>query len=302
MGAPLIDRLPRPIRTLFRAIQLYVLIGGEQRAAAFAYYALFSIVPLAALILSIGSFFFDSSDILSAIENFAPITEAQRRLIFSSVENLERVRGSVSALSITVLIWTALRFFQALVLAVNEAWRTAAIPWWQVPLKSLFMIAVIGTALVLGIVIPAIIQVVRQLAESLEHILSVTVPQVDLAAIFAVLDWSRYLVSAIVLFYAFAMLYRFAPRRRLNVRFSQVWLPALVVSIFLQVVQVGFVNLLPRFINYSEIYGSISSLMLLLLWIYVTGQIIIIGACLCASDAQSPDDPGDPLIPSNSER
>ncbi len=300
MGTPFLDRLPRPIRRLLEAIQLYILIGGEQRAAAFAYYALFSIVPLAALILSIGSFLFDSSDIQSAIANFAPVSEAQRLLIFTSVDNLERVRGSVGVLSVTILIWTALRFFQALVLAVNEAWRTAAIPWWQVPLKSLLMVAVIGTAFVLGIVIPALIQVVRQVAESLEHILAVTVPGIDLAAIFAVLDWSRYLVSAIVLFYAFAMLYRLAPRRRSNVRFSQVWLPALLVSVFLQVVQVGFVTLLPRFINYSEIYGSISSIMLLLLWVYVSGQIIIIGGCLCAVIAKSSVDLRPPPIPANS--
>ncbi len=299
MFANFVERLPRPPANLVRAVILYGEINGEQRAAAFAYYALFSIVPLAALVLSLGSFFFDSGDIQAAIENFAPVTEAQRNLIFNSVDNLERVRGKVSLVSISILTWTALRFFQALVRAVNEAWRMEPIPWWQVPLKSIVMIAVIGSSLVLGIVIPAIIQVVRQVAETLEQVLAVTVPGVDLAAIFAVLDWSRYLVSAIVLFYAFAMLYRLAPRRRLKVTFSQVWLPALLVAILLQVVQVAFVNLLPKFMNYSEIYGSISSLMLLLLWIYVSGQIIIIGGCLCATTARAPEAP---VTPSSSER
>ncbi len=277
--------MPRPLASLVRALQLYGAINGEQRAAAFAYYALFSTVPLAALVLSIGSFFFDWDDIQSALETFIPVTEAQRLLIFNSVDTLERVRGRVSIVSISILIWTSLRFFQALVRAVNAAWQMEAIPWWQVPLKSLVMIAVISSSLVLGIIVPALIQAIRQIVHALESILSVTVPGVDLAAIFSVLDWSRYLVSAIVLFYAFAMLYRLAPRRRLRVRFAQVWLPALLVSVLLQVVQVAFVNLLPKFINYSEIYGSISGIMLLLLWIYISGQIIIIGGCLCATVA-----------------
>jgi membrane protein len=146
------------------------------------------------------------------------------------------------------------------------------------------MVAVIGSALVLGILIPAIIQGVRKAVTALDSFLAAHLPGLDLAAIFQALDLSRYLVSAIVLFYAFTMLYKLAPRRK--VRLSEVWLPALVVTLLLQIVQVGFVSILPRFINYSSIYGSIGGLMLLLFWIYITGQIIILGGCLSATIAK----------------
>ncbi len=258
--------------------QIFSAIGGEQRAAAFAYYALFSMVPLVALMLSVGSLFFSPEDIHAAIAEFAPVGPEQRQIIFESVETMQRARGGVSIVSIVILMWTSLRFFQALVRAVNAAWATEELPWWQLPLKNLVMVAVIASALVLGIVIPAVIQGLRQLVTALDDFLSIHLPGIDLAAFFQVLDLSRYLVSAAVLFYAFAMLYKLAPRRR--VLFSEVWISALFVSISLQLIQVAFVTILPRFINYSNVYGSIGGLMLLLFWIYITGQIIIIGGCL----------------------
>lgn len=280
-----LSRLPRPLATLCRAIHLYAAISGEQRAAAFAYYALFSIVPLVALLLAVGSFFVEPSDIRTALEDFAPITDAQQELILTSVDNLERIRGGVGAASILILTWSSLRFFQALVRAVNNAWKTHPIPWWQLPLKNLAMIAVIASSLFLGILIPALIQGVRHVVESLDAVIAVHLPASNLSFIFAVLDWSRYLVSGIVLFYAFVLLYVLAPRCK--VRFAEVWLPALIVTILLQITQVAFVSVLPHFIHYSEIYGSISGLMLLLFWIYISGQIIILGACLCATAANN---------------
>ncbi len=285
MAANFLSRLPRPVATLCRSIHLYTAIDGEQRAAAFAYYAIFSIVPLVALLLAVGSFFVDPVEIRTALEDFAPITIAQREMILTSVDNLDKVRGGVGAASILILIWTSLRFFQSLVRAVNDAWHTRPIPWWQLPLKNLAMIAVIGSSLVLGILIPALIQGIRHVIESLDAVIAVHLPASNLSGIFAVLDWSRYLVSAIVLFYAFTMLYMLAPRCR--VTFKQVWLPALIVSVLLQITQVAFVSVLPHFLLYSQIYGTISSLMLLLFWIYISGQIIIIGACLCATAANN---------------
>ena len=91
------------------------------------------------------------------------------------------------------------------------------------------------------------------------------------------------------------MLYMLSPRRR--VRFQQVWLPALLVTFTLQGCQIAFVSYLPRVINYG-VYGVIGSLMLLLLWVYVSGIIIIMGGCLCAAADKIWNEA---IIPTNSE-
>ena len=103
--------------------------------------------------------------------------------------------------------------------------------------------------------------------------------------------------ARVLLFYSFCMLYKFAPRRR--VLFRQVWLPALIVTFALMMCQIAFVNYLPHFVNYG-IYGAVGGMMLLLLWVYFSGIIIILGACLCAAIEQCRENDEAP-IPANPE-
>lgn len=70
------------------------------------------------------------------------------------------------------------------------------------------------------------------------------------------------------------------PARR--VAFQRVWMPALGVTIALQVCQNVFVNILPQFVDYNAIYGTVGIVMLLLMWVYVSGVVIFFGACVCA--------------------
>lgn len=262
-------------------------IDAEQRAAAFAYYAIFSLIPLITLLLSVGSMFFAPGTVKSAALEFIPLSAQGQDMVWKMVDELQRARGSVGMVSLVILAWSSLKFFQALVRAVNRAWHTQEIPWWQMPIKNLLMVGVITSGFALGILIPAIVQGVVKALMALEYFLSVHMPALQLAPLFVILDLSRYFVGGAVLLYTITMLYRFAPRRRVSMR--QVWLPALSVTIALQLCQVAFVNYLPRFINYNVIYGGIGLLMLLLIWVYLSGIFIIAGACLCA--AGSSDDP-----------
>lgn len=270
--------------TLSRAFHVYSQIDGEQRAAAFAYYVLFSLFPLMALLLTFGSMFFGADKIVEAIGGILPLVPEQQKFLWESVEALERSRGGVSVISAIVLLWCSLRFFQALVRGVNRAWHTVEIPWWQVPLKNLAMVAVIASALFAGLLIPAILQAAGDVIRGAEDYLRTFFPAFNIRLASLILDVVRYVLGALVLFYSFSVLYMTAPRKR--VRFRQVWVAALAVTAALQIVQMGFVNVLPHFINYG-IYGAVGGMMLVLMWVYFSGITIMFGACLCA--ALSPD-------------
>jgi YihY family inner membrane protein len=297
--------VPRPVRRIFRngrgvlvrTVHLYLEIDGEQRAASFAYYVLFSLFPLIALLLTVGSRFLNPSEIISTIDSFLPLETSQQKFIWESVTHLERSRSSIGAISVVILIWSSLRFFQALVRGVNRAWHTVEIPWWQVPLKNLFMIGITSSALFVGLLAPALLQGVRNALLAANTFLRVHFPQFNLHLISDLLDLGRYFLGGAVLFYSFLMLYKIAPSRR--VLFSQVWMPALLVTVALQACQIAFVNYLPRFVDYG-IYGAVGGLMLLLLWVYISGIIIIFGGCLCAAMGQDEDN-GKPPTPPSSE-
>jgi len=260
-------------------------IDGEQRAAAFAYYALFSLFPLFALLLTTGSSFVDSQTVIHTVERFFPIGGDAQNLIWKTVATLERSRGRVGLVSLLILVWSSLKFFQSLVRGVNRAWHTVEIPWWQLPLKNLLMIAVVASALFIGLVAPALLQAARKILTVFGDFLASHLPGLNLGLIGWIFEWSRYAIAGGVLFYSFTLLYMLAPRRR--VLFRQVWFPALLVTLALQSFQNAFVNYLPRFVNYNAIYGTVGVMMLLLLWVYVSGVAIILGACLCAETAKA---------------
>lgn len=274
-------------RTLTATLRIYSDIDGEQRAASFAYYVFFSIFPLVALLLTVGSAFLNPAELIESIKGFLPLNAEQQEFLWKAVRNLEEARGGVGIISGVVLLWSSLRFFQALVRGVNRAWHTIEIPWWQIPLKNLAMIAIIASALFAGLLIPALLQGARLALENAADFVHLHFPDYDLYLVSGLLDLSRYLIGAAVLFYSFSLLYMVAPRRM--VRFRKVWLAALLVTLALQVCQIAFVNYLPRFVNYG-IYGAVGSLMLLLLWVYVSGIIIIFGGCLCSARAQVRDE------------
>ena len=270
-------------RTLTATLRIYSEIDGEQRAASFAYYVFFSLFPLVALLLTVGSAFLNPAELVVTIEGFLPLSVEQQEFLWKAVKNLEEARGGVSVISLVILLWSSLRFFQALVRGVNRAWHTVEIPWWQIPLKNLAMIAIIASALFAGLLIPALLQGARLALMGAADFVHLHFPDYDLYLVSGILDLSRYLIGAAVLFYSFSLLYMVAPRQM--VRFRKVWLAALLVTLALQICQIAFVNYLPRFVNYG-IYGAVGSLMLLLLWVYVSGMIIIFGGCLCAARAQ----------------
>ena len=280
--------LQRPWSLVKTTVRLFGEINAEQRAAAFAYYAVFSLVPLIALLLSVGSVFFNAQEVHEAIGQFIPASSDFHEIIWNMVHDLERSRGGIGLASFLIFGWSSLRFFQALVRAVNRAWHTHELPWWQTPLKNLIMLAVIASGLAFGILVPALAQGVAHALESLEQSLSTAVPHLLLAPLLTVLNWTRYLVGGAVLFYTILMLYKLAPRRQ--VLFRQVWFPALLVTVVLQLWQIAVVAYLPRFVHYNTVYGTIGGLMLLLFWIYLSGMIIIGGGCLCAAIAHVGDD------------
>jgi YihY family inner membrane protein len=296
MGPEKRSPLRRTWRIVVHASNIYIEIDGEQRAAAFGYYVLFSLFPLFALLLTVGSSFFNSGQMIDTIKSFLPFSGSQQNFIWEAVHQLEVARGGIGVVSVIIFLWCSLGFFHALVHGVNRAWHTIEIPWWQAPLKNLLMILIVASALLAGVIAPAILQGLRNGLLAAESLLEKHFPNFDLHFVSGLLDLSRFALGVAVVFYSFSMLYKLAPRRR--VLFRQVWLPALIVTFALMICQIAFVNYLPHFINYG-IYGAVGGMMLLLLWVYFSGIIIIFGACLCAAIEQLREEEEDGIIPAN---
>lgn len=266
------------LRVAWRTIMKFSEIDGEQRAASFAYYAFLSLFPLVLLLFLFVSQFRDPEGILPFIQNYIPLSSTEEIGIRTALNGFIDQRGKASLIALLGVAWTSLRFFQALVRGVNRAWGTIEYSWWRLPIKNLLMVAIMATALLIGLVAPTILNFVQAWLERY------SVPYAT-GLIVWVFALANRLVPLVVLFFGFLMFYKTAPRR--HPAFRYVWVPALVVTLMLQALQALFILYAKNFANFNAIYGAFGGAIALLMWIYFSGSVIILGGCMSASTAEA---------------
>jgi membrane protein len=269
---------------VWRAVIKFDETDGEQRAASFAYYAFFALFPLTVFLITVFTKFLGNESeampkITAAVSEFLPVEEASR-LIIRTIDGVVKSRGRAGFIAFCVLVWSALRFFQALVRGVNRAWGTKEYSWWRLPIKNLAMTGILASALLLGILVPTVLYQIEEFYKhhSRDVGLDSSIMKQVFAEFFVLL---RMLVPPLVLFYGFAMFYKFAPQRKTT--FAEVWRAALFVTIGLNILKQGFVMYTSRIGNFNALYGALGSIVAILLWIYLSGSLIILGGCLCAA-------------------
>ena len=176
-GVALVATAPKPPtrstvalwRWCKRAIDSFSDINGTNWAAAFAYYAFFAMVPLVLLAVTactdVETRFIGEQaakeQALSFILSYLPMGNDGQQTISTTLQGVMDARGQLGVVALIGLLWSSLGFFQSLVAAVNHAWGLEPLNWWKLPLKNLLMLCVLGSALMLGIVLPVILKTVQ---------------------------------------------------------------------------------------------------------------------------------------------
>jgi len=268
--------LKRVVQVLWKAVGKFFEIDGEQRAASFAYYAFFALFPLILLFVTIGSQFLDNATVtryvIEYLGQYLPFNPSDKGIVEGTIHGVLDSRGKASLLAILGLLWSSTHFFHAIVRGVNRAWGTVEYPWWRLPMHSMAMLLLVASALFIGVVSPLILNWVQHFA-LMRAVVFTTVFQNVLL-----------LVPSVVLFYGFSMLFKFAPRR--PTRFSEVVLGALFTTFLLQLCRQLFEMYVYRISNFNAVYGTFAVVIVLLMWIYLSGVIIIFGGCVCAAQAE----------------
>ena len=260
-------------RTLVLTVKRFWAIDGAQRAAAFAYYALFSLPSLLVLLVTIGSFFVNrdraARAVIGYVENYVPLDTAGKDRITATVIGMVHVRAPAGVVALLVLLWSSLQLFTALIRPANRAWNVEPQNWWRMPLKGLALLGITAGALALGIAVPLVADLMKNSlrpAHGLFYVaLTTTVP-------------------LLVEYFCLILFYRLAQRRR--TRFVEVWVAALAVTLTLRVLQGLFAFYLANFGRFNAFYGAFGAVVVLLLWAYIAGWVIILGSCLSAAQAE----------------
>lgn len=236
-------------------------------AAAQAYYYLLAIVPLLILLLSILPYL--QIDPQRAVDFIGSVLPGEVASTFQEtiVSVVTTPRGGLLTFGILGTLWSASNAMTAFIEAINQAYDVEETRSF-IKLKlvaiilTLFMLIAVIVALILPIFGGTIIDLVTR-------VLSLP-PQT--AILFQVLRW---VISIAVMSIVLAFLYRFAPNKKFP--FKEVIIGAVIATVLWQVVSLGFSFYVSNFGSYSATYGSLGGLIVLMLWFFLTGLILVIG-------------------------
>lgn len=232
-----------------------------------AYYIILSFIPFLILLFSLIQFTNIGQEIIFfLIKDIFPgnISEFMEGII------LEASFKSIGTLSISAifLVWSAGKGFFALCKGFHYIYETPKeYNYWFLKLKSMLYIIIFIVMIIAVLLLVTFGRTIVDFIQDKYKGLSTTIN--------IILNW-RFLWQILILFFVFWLMYRFVPNHKVKVRTQ---IPgALFSAIGWYVLSWGFSIYLDIFKNFSVIYGSLTSIMLLMIWIYWCTYILLLGA------------------------
>ncbi len=270
-------------------------------AAAIAYYSLFSLFPMLILLVILGTLFLESEEnyhqLMNFISGILPPAESLAReniqmiqdlgdklnmhlslkdLLQENLNQILHLRLPVGIAAGAGLLWSATGVFVILSKNIDRAWSNSE---GRNPLEwRLVGIAMVGSLLI-GLIILSM--VVVSLFGLLDYGLGLLLGEGSAYHMPLESKLLYRLFPDAVIFIAFTILYWWAPK--VDVRWSDAALGAFVASLCWELSKMGFAWYLESGLsNHMLVYGSLGTVVILMLWIYLSGLICLFGAHLVA--------------------
>lgn len=255
----------------FKSLSKYIFErASEERvpdaAAAAAYYSFFSLFPLILLVISIGSYFFDSQQVQNKVLNdiLTFIPSASQRLITRNINHVLRHRESVGIIGILGLVWAASGAFNIIQDNLSRAWPSK--PQRNIWRAQLFAILMVGAFFFLLILFSFFQAVIYFISRPIEHVTG---------SIYLIRVLSRIALYIFISLIFFA-LYRWVPYA--DIRWDEALYAAVFSTVTTQVFTAVFAWFLSSGLNqYNLIYGSLGTLVAFMFWLFVMNFLILLG-------------------------
>lgn len=251
---------------IWRKILLDEVFG---RAAQLAFFWFFSLFPFLIFLTALASLLQQEGRlglIVTASENFLP-REASNLLIATFEQVTARDHQSLLSFSLLALIWAASAGMESIVISLNRAFNTTvARPWWKEKILALLLTVGFGVFFLAAIIL-------LNFSEQISHQIAV---YFELGEMF-ITAWSfiKWPIITILALVGIELVYFFAPNCRQR---WHLFTPGTLFALGLWlVISFGFRLYVTRFSGFGITYGTLGGVMMLLLWLYLTGVAILVG-------------------------
>ncbi len=246
-----------------------------------AYFAILSLFQVIVLGVVVFSFLIGEGDarriVIGRLEAALPL---QPGTIGAVADSIIASRGGLTLVSLAILAWGALGFFGALTTGVGRAFATSTgRPFWQDKLISLLVLGASGVLALAAVGIGVGTGIAARMASRL--------PDGGSGGRMA-LDLIGALLPIVLVLVALLFIYRVVPNRR--VTFRQVWPGALIGTLLFTLLRIGFTWYATDIAHYESVFGPISTVITLLVFLYFASIVVLLGAEIARANVLEDDD------------
>ncbi len=249
--------------------------NGSLLAAALAFYTITSLAPLLVIMVSIAGLVYDETAVrdvlaLEASKMVGAQGASLALTIFQSASHA-RVGGVATGLSLAISAFMASMLFVRLKQAINALWGIAPHPRKsfilrvRIQLLSILMVLLIGLLLLVSMTVSAFLVFLNHYLAAMPQLAAVIkrLPEADFGLVFLLFTM------------LFAIAFKTLPE--VQIAWRDVWLGAAVTALCFAVGEFVIGYYLAR-MNPGGAFGAASSVVAILIWVYYSMQIILLGA------------------------
>lgn len=265
------DKTERKSSKLEKIIYFLIKINNDDifaLAAQLAYYLVLAFFPFLIFVITlIGISRLDTITVLQGLKSILP--DNVFNLVDTTViEIISKQNVGLLGASIVVTMWSAASGMRAVIRGINKAYDFKE----KRGFINLSILAIIFTLALTLIIIITLVALV--FGNVIGRYLYLWLPFPDLVRV--VWNIARYIVVILSMIFIFGTLYRYAPTRKMKWR--KVLPGAIFTSVGWIIVSIAFSYYVNNISNYSKLYGSLGAVFVLMIWLYLTSIILILGA------------------------
>ncbi|UWQ18065.1 YihY/virulence factor BrkB family protein [Jannaschia sp. M317] len=242
-------------------------------AAGIAFYGILALFPAIAAVIALWGLIGDPNAILPELERFRAVMPVDAfTLISDQIDALSTADGETlgwaTALSFLLAIWSARAGVASLMLGMNAVYEERnrqGIGHYLYAVGLTLVLLAVALVAIAAIVIVPIVMAFLPLG-----------PMAEMA-----LNAVRLVLAVGVLLIGAGIIYRYGPNRR-AARLPWITPGAVLAVSVWAAASWGFSAYLSAFGRYNEVYGSIGAVIALLMWLFISGFLLLIGAALNA--------------------
>lgn len=238
-------------------------------AAKTAYFIMLSFIPFLMLLCTIIQYTpLHKADVLALFVGAVP--SSIDPLVISVIDEIYGKSGTTISISAVVVLWTAGKGVTAIIQGLNSVFDVKET-------RNYLMLRIYGAVYTVLIMLSILVLLVLVVfGNKIQTNLLAHIPV--LGSVTGTILEKRYVISICFLILIFAVIYRFMPNTKIQFKHQ---LPgAVFTAVSWSVFSYGFSLYVDYFSNMSNMYGSLTTLIIVMLWLYMCMYIMLSGAAI----------------------